>query len=210
MIPISYLIGTKNEGVHYLEPLLSRLIKYKQPEDEIIVLDDYSDDQSTLDTLEKHKEHISVHKHALNGDFATHKNYGNSLAKGKFIVNLDGDEIVSETILQVIKEILLNNESIDVFLVPRINIVKGLTQEDIDKWHWHVNDKGHINFPDLQSRIYRNDHNIRWINKVHEKIIGMKSFSTLPYEDDQYSYCILHLKEIDRQRKQNELYETIK
>lgn len=209
MIPISYLIGTKNEGVHYLEPLLSRLIKYKQPEDEIIVLDDYSDDQSTLDTLEKHKEHISVHKHALNGDFATHKNYGNSLAKGKFIVNLDGDEIVSETFLQVIKEILINNPSIELFWIPRINIVNGITDEYINQMRWFKNEHGFINMPDYQGRLYINLPHISWKGIVHESISGAKEFAYLPYEDDN-SYCILHVKEIDRQRKQNELYETIK
>jgi len=61
-------------------------------------------------------------------------------------------------------------------------------------------------WPDYQSRIYRNDKSIRWINKVHEQIIGFKTFSRLPSYEELSLY---HHKEIKRQEKQNEFYSKI-
>ena len=43
---ISYSILTHNETTT-LEKLLKFLIKYKQPQDEIVILDDYSDNEKT-------------------------------------------------------------------------------------------------------------------------------------------------------------------
>jgi hypothetical protein len=68
----------------------------------------------------------------------------------------------------------------DVFLVPRINTVEGLTPEHIAKWGWNVTDTGWVNFPDFQWRIWRNVPEIKWVNKVHERLDGFKTYTTLP------------------------------
>ena len=44
------------------------------------------------------------------------------------------------------------------------------------------------------------------MNKVHERITGYDTFSNFPMEEE---WCIYHPKQIDRQEKQNEFYETI-
>ena len=64
--------------------------------------------------------------------------------------------------MSTIEWLIKNNPGTDIFWVPRINTVKGLTQEHIDKWGWRVDDQGWVNFPDWQMRIYRNDDNIYW------------------------------------------------
>jgi hypothetical protein len=92
------------------------------------------------------------------------------------------------------------------FLVPRVNTVEGLTPEHIAKWGWNVSDKGWVNFPDYQTRIYKNIPEIKWEGKVHERIIGTKTFSPLPAEE---VWSLYHPKEITRQEKQNNFYETI-
>ena len=61
-------------------------------------------------------------------------------------VNLDE----TERLIKNIKSILEANPTIDLFWIPRVNTVEGLTQEHIDKWSWQVNDKGWVNFPDYQ------------------------------------------------------------
>ena len=61
-------------------------------------------------------------------------------------------------------------------------------------------------FPDVQSRIYRRTSTIEWVGKVHERIVGYNTLSILPFEEE---YCLYHPKDIERQRKQNEFYETI-
>jgi hypothetical protein len=94
---------------------------------------------------------------------------------------------------------------VDVYLVPRINTVSGITEEHIQKWRWSV-EGDRINFPDYQWRIYKNIPSIKWINKVHERLDGFKIYSTLPAQDE---FCLLHPKTIDRQEKQNQFYNTL-
>ena len=93
----------------------------------------------------------------------------------------------------------------DVYLVPRINTVSGITEEHIQRWKWNVEDN-RINFPDYQWRIYKNNSSIKWINKVHERLDGFKKYAPLPAEDE---FCLLHPKTIERQEKQNEFYNTL-
>jgi len=68
-----------------------------------------------------------------------------------------------------------------------------------------------INFPDYQSRIYRNVPEIIWEGKVHEKLIGWPLISRIDGDtfDEQCSYAILHCKEIEKQEKQNKFYNNI-
>ena len=81
-----------------------------------------------------------------------------------------------------------------------------MTDSHIQKWGWQVNDKGWINFPDYQTRIYKNTNDIMWMNKVHERITGYDSVSNFPPQEE---YSLYHHKQIQRQEKQNEFYETI-
>jgi hypothetical protein len=105
-----------------------------------------------------------------------------------------------------LEEILDSNSDKDMIVVPRINIVNGITNEHIQKWGWQVNDKGWVNFPDYQTRIYKNSEKIGWVNKVHERIVGYENYSNFPsYE----VYCIKHIKDIKRQEKQNDYYNTL-
>jgi glycosyltransferase involved in cell wall biosynthesis len=143
--------------------------------------------------------------HPLNKDFASYKNELAKHCSGDFILQLDADEIVSIDFLRLIPEIIEANPEVDLYYIPRINTVEGLTEEDVLKWGWKV--KGNrINYPDYQSRLYRNSSNIKWKNPVHEVITGHKQFSLLP-ETDELS--LIHHKTISKQRKQNEFYDTI-
>ena len=212
---ISYIIGTHNEPANYIKPLLDQLLKFKDPEDEIIVVDDFSTSQETIDTLAVYQNLIRVEFHALNGDFAAHKNYMNSLAgkDSKYIVNIDCDEVPHENLLKCLKEILLSNSGVDLFYVPRINLVPDLPKEYITKWGWNVSDKGWINYPDLQGRIYRNSPTIKWIGTVHEVISGHATHTVLPTQDEEGKpcpdYCLLHIKTAEKQIASNSIYETM-
>jgi hypothetical protein len=130
----------------------------------------------------------------------------NSECKGDYIFQIDADEIPSETLVINLKAILTSN-SVDVFIGPRANLVEGLTQEHINKWGWRVNEKGYVNWPDQQKRIYKNDSSIKWKgHQVHGMIEGYKTFAVLPLEED---YCIYHNKQIQRQEEQNARYSQI-
>ena len=92
------------------------------------------------------------------------------------------------------------------FIVPRINTVEGITQDHIKQWGWNIDSKGWINFPDYQSRIYRKSEDIKWVNKVHERVEGTKTYSYLP---DEEHWCLYHPKTIERQEQQNNFYNTL-
>jgi glycosyltransferase involved in cell wall biosynthesis len=141
----------------------------------------------------------------LNKDFASYKNELAKHCSGEYIFQIDADEIPALELLTMLPSILESNPEVDVYLVPRINTVSGITEEHIQKWRWNV--KGdRINFPDYQWRIYRNDKSIKWKNKVHEILEGYKQYTLLPAEDE---FCLLHPKTIERQEKQNQFYNTI-
>jgi len=204
---ISYSVLTHNE-TDPLQNLLDFLIKHKDEEDEIVILDDYSNNERTKELLDFY---VSVHeikfeqRHLLK-DFAQQKNYLKDMCSGDYIFNLDADEIPHQRIMNNLKPILEANPSVDLYYVPRINTVEGLTQEHVNHWKWSVNEKGWVNFPDWQGRIWKNRPNIRWERPVHEMLVGFKEYTHLPADEE---FAILHSKDIKRQEKQNQFYSGI-
>ena len=190
-----------------LEKLLEFLVKYKQPQDEIVILDDYSDDEKTKIILDYYSsaEGVVLKQRNLLGDFATQKNYLKNMCSGDYSFNLDADEIVTHWFMKDIHEILNGNE-VDLIFVPRINTVEGITEQHIRGWGWQVNEKGWINYPDWQGRIFRNRPNIRWEKPVHEQLIGFQTYAHLPMEQ---KYSIIHPKTIEKQEQQNQKYAGI-
>jgi len=61
-------------------------------------------------------------------------------------------------------------------------------------------------WPDYQTRIYRRTSEIQWVGKVHERIVGYNTMSILPQEE---VFSLKHPKDIERQTRQNEYYETL-
>lgn len=109
-------------------------------------------------------------------------------------------------LIQNLSGVLDANPNIEMFFIPRINIVNGITDAHIQKWGWNVNEQGWINFPDVQGRLYQNKQSLFWAGKVHEVVQGFESYSIFPQEE---VFCIKHIKEIERQERQNSYYETI-
>ena len=204
---ISYSILTHNE-TESLARLIDFIEMYKDKEDEIVILDDYSDNKDTqniLDATVSVYEIVYEQRH-LNKDYASQKNHLAGMCKGDYIFNIDADEIPNKWLIQNIKSILKMNPTIDLYWVPRVNTVEGLTDAHVRAWGWDVNEKGWVNFPDYQGRIWRNRPNIRWKKPVHEQLVGYEEHTFLPQEEE---FCFYHPKDIDRQEKQNEFYGNI-
>jgi glycosyltransferase involved in cell wall biosynthesis len=149
---------------------------------------------------------ITLSQQNFNNHFADWKNYLTGLCSGDYIFQIDADELPNENLIAVLPELLEENNEIDVFLVPRVNTVEGLTPEHIAKWGWRVNDEGWVNWPDYQWRIWKNKPEIQWVNKVHERLDGFKQYTAMP--DVEY-FALYHPKTIERQEKQNQLYDNI-
>ncbi len=201
---ISYSMLVHNED-KTLEKLLKFLVKWKDEGDEIVILDDYSDNEKTKQILDFYVSAYDIvyEQRNLLGDFASQKNYLKSMGSGDYSFNLDADEMVSRWLIQNIHEIINGNEGIDLILLPRINTVEGITEEHCRMYGYRLDENGWVNFPDWQGRIFRNRPNIRWQKKVHEQITGYKTYATLPTDKP---FCILHPKTIEKQVEQNRFY----
>lgn len=195
---------------------LNTLLEYLKPriddEDEIVVV--YDQNRATpevLSVLENFDRHnYSYHPFNFQQDWLANKNYLGTQCSGEYIFQIDADEIPNEFLLENIKSLIASNP-VDVFVVPRINLVKGLTEEHIKAWRWNVNEKGWVNFPDPQRRIYRNDPSIQWRDpedqpQVHGMVEGYKTFVNLPFSEE---WSLYHNKTISKQEYQNNLYSKV-
>ena len=209
---ISYAIPVCNEHVE-LKKLLSFLVKYIDENDEIIVQCDQGNTTpevyKVLDSFKAPvglKDPLKIIEFPLKGHFSNFKNNLKEHCTGDWIFQIDADELPHESLITNLKELLKLNPTTEMFLVPRVNTVEGLTQEHINKWRWNVNEKGWVNWPDYQTRIIQNGPKIKWQNKVHEQIIGISTQGALPMEEE---WCLYHPKTIGRQEAQNRLYESL-
>ncbi len=204
---ISYGVTVCNEETE-IQELVTFLLKHKELQDEIVITyDSKNGSKGVEEYLRSHSVNgeFSWHPFEFEGNFSDLKNHTKKMSSGDYIFHLDADEIPHETLMEQIHTILEMNE-VDLIWLPRINTVEGLSQDHINKWGWKVTEKGWVNFPDYQSRVFRNDEKIKWERKVHEQITGCKTYSHLPPHEELSLY---HHKTIDKQEQQNELYSTL-
>ncbi len=207
---LSFLVTCKNE-TETLFQLLQFLSKYTE-NNECIILDDYSDNPETLAIInsayDSNPLFFKVHQHKLNNNYGEHKNYGKSLCKGKYIFQIDGDELPSKFLIESLKDIINLNNDVELFWVPRINDFKGVKPEHANQWGWRLTsyeNRSIVNWPDPQSRIFKNLPHISWKRKLHEKVEGAKVFSMLP---ESFEFALYHNKTIEKQIETNTRYNT--
>jgi hypothetical protein len=205
---ISYAITVCNEFVE-IQKLVNLIRKNKRQQDEIVILyDQKNGDEEIANWLTKQSKYPNVQfwRGFFEGHFADWKNKLKDYCEGDYIFQIDADELPNKALIDNLPAILESNPNVDVYLVPRVNTVEGLTIDHQLKWRWNVNEKGWVNWPDFQWRIWKNKPEIKWINKVHERLDGHREFATLPAEE---VYALYHPKDIKRQEKQNEYYESL-
>lgn len=198
---ISYAICVCNEHQELFQ-LLSFLEKVRNHEkSEIVVQVDTSKVTSQVEEVLSQFPNVQVIENEFKGDFSSHKNNLNKACKGRIIFNIDADEIPQETLIKEVENI--TDYDFDVIYVPRINICPGYTEEFIKEHKFNVNELGWINWPDHQGRIY--PRNKKWVGSVHEKIEGtnVRAFQPNP------KFALWHVKSVERQNRQNELYKSI-
>jgi hypothetical protein len=205
---ISFAITVCNELTE-IKTLLPFLLEHKNSNDEIVILfDEKNGNQDVLDFLLGYNKLPNVQTWRgfdFNNDFSEWKNKLNSYCSGDYIFQLDADEMIDEYLVKNIHEVVGLNPEVDLFYLPRKNIVEGITEEHIKKWNWRLNENGWINFPDYQGRIYKKG--LVWYGKVHERITSGRIYSLFP--TDEESFFISHIKKIDKQEKQNQFYNSL-
>lgn len=203
---ISYAIPVCNED-RELDRLLAQLLFHETPNMEVVVqCDQGNTTPEVYKVLDKYSAFIRVIEFPLKGNFAAFKNNLKKHCTGAWIFQIDADEYLSDSLIKNLPSILQSNPAVDLFLVPRINTVEGLTQEHINKWQWRVDEKGWVNFPDYQTRILQNSPKINWASRVHEVLTGHNNYVMLPAEE---AYCLYHPKGIERQERQNNFYSAL-
>jgi glycosyltransferase involved in cell wall biosynthesis len=207
---ISYAITVCDEFLE-IQRLLSLLINNKRTQDEIVVLVDLSKNKPTSELLRylhelSSEDYINLIEDNFKGHFADWKNLLTGYCSGDYIFQIDADEYPHTNLLTNLPSLLEANPEVDMLRVPRVNTVDGLTEEHIKKWGWRVNEKGWVNWADWQMRIYKKHPDIIWINKVHEVLEGYKVHGMLPLGEE---WALYHPKDIKRQEKQNNYYNTL-
>ena len=203
---ISYGITVHNEADE-LDRLFELLIHNTDPEDEIVICVDGEDDgvRFVLDTwTQQHSKEktIKVYQRKLEGDFAAHKNSVIENSTGDYIFHIDADEYPHDILLKQLKQILQIND-VDLVWIPRVNTIEGMLQQHIQKWGWKVSDRGWVNYPDYQARVFRKNDKIRWTRPLHEYITGCETYSHLPPHEELSLY---HPKTIEILENQNMFY----
>ena len=205
---ISYAIPVCNELVE-IQRLVNFLVKNKRLEDEIVILFDSVNGSSFVEEFLRAKSingEFNWFKYAFDDHFANMKNRLTEMCNGDYIFQIDADEMITEVLIGNLPKILESNPDNEVYLIPRVNTVSGLTQEHITKWRWNVDEEDRVNWPDYQWRIWKNKPEIKWVNKVHEKLDGFKTFSPLPQNPE---LALQHPKTVERQERQNNYYDTL-
>ena len=119
---ISAIVLTKNEQENIVDCLESLLFC-----DEIIVVDDYSDDNTEELVKVFIKEHKGVKwfSRSLNLNFSMQRQFGIDKASSDWILFIDADERVDEVLATEILENVTLNTPFSGFLIPRVDFMWG-------------------------------------------------------------------------------------
>jgi hypothetical protein len=206
---ISYAITVKDELIE-LDKLLFKLQKSKRDKDEIVIVYDGTNGSSQVENYLKAQTVSSSpfrwHSFEFKNNFSELKNYITKQCTGDYIFQIDADEFPNEYLISILPTMLESNAETEVYLTPRVNTVEGLTEAHIQKWGWRVDENGWVNYPDYQWRIWKNKPEIKWVNKVHERLDGFKTYVALPPQEE---FSLYHPKTIEKQEKQNNYYNTL-
>lgn len=118
---LSGVIIVKNEEKNIVDCI--ETLKFCQ---EIIVVDDYSEDRTPeiLERLSKVDPRVKVFKRKLDGNFTQQRNFGVEKTTNDWIIFVDSDERISSELATEIKE-NLSLPDFGGFLIPRIDFMWG-------------------------------------------------------------------------------------
>lgn len=171
-LPISCCMILKNEEL-FLKRSIGNFIKWI---DELLIFDSGSTDQ-TLNIAESFRSQVPqllIEKGVWKDDFSFARNFIAAKARNKWILFIDGDEIIEDSARSKIAA-AIQSDKICFSLIQRNytkdsnieNIVScskaptGLTQDDLPLFY----------FDNWMERLYRNDKNLRFEGRVHESLI---------------------------------------
>jgi len=177
---ISVVIITLNEEDRLEETLKS----CRGIADEIVVIDSFSIDR-TIEIARKYTPNIYKNVFV---DYSTQKNLAIDKAKNEWILNLDADEQISDTLKAEIVKLKQDREVFeDGFFMNRKTYYLG-------KWIKHSGW-----YPDRKLRLFKKEKS-RWQGRVHERLVLDGQTGRLKGDIIHYTYRNMddHLKRINR------------
>jgi glycosyltransferase involved in cell wall biosynthesis len=205
-LKISYGITVCKELTE-IQRLVSFLLENKRLEDDIVITYDSKNGSKEVEEYLRAKSvnaEFNWHPFEFDRDYAKLKNFTKKMCSGDYIFHIDADEYPNEVLIKQLPQILEIND-VDLVWIPRVNTVDGFTEEDVKRWGWKVTEKGWVNYPDYQARVFRNIDNIMWVRPLHEYISGCKTYAHLPPHEELSLY---HPKTKEKQEEQNLYYNT--
>jgi glycosyltransferase involved in cell wall biosynthesis len=201
---ITFLITACNEKKE-LQENLKFIQAFKEKGDEVLILlDEEKADEEIVKIANSNSDKVIFKK--LNKNFSSFKNFGIQQAKYDYILHLDADEIINAAIIEVIKTAIRQNKLISGIHIPRINIINGADENDFNLFNFNLNQKGWVNWPDYQPRFINRATGMHFVNAVHETFFN---HSNTVFLEPVAHLAILHIKDIEKQKKQNKFYDTI-
>lgn len=189
---VSVVISAYNEE----KKLEDCLKSVKDVASEIIVIDNTSSDK-TNQIAKKYTDKVFIHEN--NVMLNVNKNFGFTKVTGKWILNLDADERVTDELSKEILD-LDENMSTNGFLIPRKNILFG-------KWIRHS-----IWWPDYQLRLFKKNKGKFEEKHVHELLTleGDAEKLTAPIEHLNYQTISQYLYKLEHIYTESEVENIIK
>ena len=134
---LTAIILTKNE-----EKNIERCLKSVDFCDEVIVVDDFSEDK-TVELVNKvfkvHKvdKDYKVFQRKLNNDFAMQRNFAMEKASGEWVLFIDADEEVTQELKNEISRVILNSflRAQDYSLIQDLNQIPNQVRNDIGAYY---------------------------------------------------------------------------
>tara|TARA_R100000005_G_C4996397_1_gene203237 strand:- start:1162 stop:1785 length:624 start_codon:yes stop_codon:yes gene_type:complete len=198
------MILCKNEN-ESLQKLLEQITKFKAPQDKIYVVRDKNGTNSkTKYIIESYKAAIIAYERPVDRAIHDQKNWLAKQSNTDYLFYLDADELLDERFYMIVHQLVEEND-VDVFFLPRTNIVLGLTEQYRASRGWKLDEKGRVNWPDVQDRLFRNKKGIHFNPIPHGRLIGHDTFSMLPEEE---LYAIYHEKSMEKQKSDNEWHDN--
>lgn len=202
---ITYGITVSDEEFEF-KRLINSLQPYLSKDEEIVVL---GDSNKITDNIIEHASLCGLKVNLFNfqKNFSDYKNQLFNLSSNEYLFQVDADEQVPPSLLYLLRSVAQTKEA-DLVWIPRINVIHGTTMKDIENFKWNVNERGWEGFPDYQARFVNTKANIIWHGEVHEVLRGAKNPKIIQQSPIEL-YSILHVKNIEKQRKQNLFYKQI-
>jgi len=144
---ISVVINTKNA-----EKTLERTLKSVSFADQIVVMDMHSSDK-TKHIANKFKADFYLHPDV--GYVEPARNKAISKAKHEWVLVVDADEEIPETLQEKLKDLLQGDATADAYYLPRKNIV-------FNEWYQHAGW-----WPDYQLRFFKKN-SVTWSDQIHK------------------------------------------